>query len=132
MNVGNRFSIRLIDAKLFLRKIEVVFVATGILVPLVYFKLYVPAGLYIVTLLVLHVIFLYTYFTKVSWLRLAQNRVGLGVRILAIGLLIYLLAVLKFHGSFEFVLVSLVSGLVIHASILLALTAEFEFKVTER
>ena len=124
MTSDGRISIKLLDSSLFIKKVSVVFAATGILVPLVYYKLYVPAGLYLSALLALHLVFLYTYFSKVPWTRLMQSKAGFGMRILAIFLLIYLLAVLRFHGSFEFVMANLMAGLVIHTLILFSLMAE--------
>ena len=126
MTISNRLSIRLLDNSLFLKKLVTVFAATLVLVPLVYFKLYVPAGVYISGLLALHLIFLYTYFTKLPWGRLTANKVGFGTRILAIVFFGYLLGVLKFQGSFEIVLINLMAGLVIHTLILFSLMAEFE------
>lgn len=131
MTSTDRISIKLLDSSLFLKKVTVVFAATGILVPLVYYKLYVPAGLYLSALLVLHLIFLYTYFTKVPWTRLMQNKVGFGTRVLAILFFVYLLAVLKFQGSFEFVMANLVAGLAIHTLILFSLMAEVGVSPTE-
>ena len=129
MTSADRITIKLIDSSLFLRKVTVVFIATAILVPLVYYKLYVPAGLYVTSLLVLHLVFLHTYFSKVRWTRLMHNRVGFGTRILAILLFIYLLAVLRFHGSFVFVMANLAAGLLIHTLILASLMAEIGLAV---
>lgn len=129
MTPADRITIKLIDSSLFLRKVTVVFIATAILVPLVYYKLYVPAGLYVTSLLVLHLVFLYTYFSKVRWTHLMHNRVGFGARILAIFLFIYLLAVLRFHGSFVFVTANLAAGLLIHTLILASLMAEISLTV---
>jgi hypothetical protein len=119
-------SVTLLDRPLFIKKIAVVFAATFVLVPLVYFKLFVPAGIYLASLLALHVLFLYIYFSKVDWRRLAQSRTGFAVRILAVALFAYLLAVLKFHGDFAFVMANLFAGLAIHSAILFALMAEIE------
>jgi len=124
MTSADRISIKLFDSALFIKKVAVVFAATGILVPLVYYKLSVPAGLYLSALLGLHLVFLYTYFSKVPWTRLMQNRVGFGTRILAVFFFVYLLAVLRFQGSFGFVMANLAAGLAIHTSILFALMAE--------
>jgi hypothetical protein len=125
---STRISIRLIDSNLFLKKISVVFIATIILVPLVYNKLYIPAGLYLATLLVLHFVFFYTYFSQIAWRHLIEQRVGFAIRLLSLALFIYLLAVLKFHGSFEFVLLNLVAGLAIHTAILFSLMADIRLK----
>lgn len=127
----DRISIIFIDKPLFLKKITVVFVATSILVPFVYFKLYVPATLYIIGLLILHLVFLYTYFFKVAWRQLLQNKLGFALRILAICLFVYLLAVLKFQGSFSFVIANLFAGLAIHTLILFALMAEIRVATTK-
>ncbi len=126
MNITDKLSIRLLDNSLFLKKLVTVFVATLILVPLVYYKLYVPAGLYVTALLALHLVFLYTYFAKLPWARLTSNKVGFGTRILAIVFFGYLLGVLKFQGSFGIVMANLVAGLGIHTLILFSLMAEFE------
>ena len=128
MNITNQLSIRLLDNTLFLKKLVTVFAATLILVPLVYYKLYVPAGIYITALLALHLVFLYTYFTRLPWARLVSNKVGFGSRILALVFFIYLLGVLKFQGSFEAVMTNLVAGLGIHTLILFSLMAEVEKK----
>jgi hypothetical protein len=128
VNITNQLSIRLLDNSLFLKKLVTVFAATLILVPLVYYKLYVPAGLYITALLALHLVFLYTYFTRLPWARLVSNKVGFGSRILALVFFIYLLGVLKFQGNFEVVMTNLVAGLGIHTLILFSLMAEVEKK----
>lgn len=120
---GN-ISVSLIDQRLFLKKVAVVFTATLVLVPLVYFKLFIPAGIYLSALLALHVLFLYIYFTKVDWRSIAQSRTGFAVRILAVALFAYLLAALKFHGEFAFVMANLLAGLAIHTTILFALMAD--------
>ncbi len=126
MNLTDRISIKLLNNSLFLKKLLTVFGATIILVPLVYFKMYVPAGLYITGLLALHLIFLFTYFTKLPWARMLQNRVGFGTRVLAVVFFGYLLGVLRFQGDFAIVMLNLVAGFGIHTMILFSLMAEFK------
>ncbi len=126
MTYADRISIKLMDSSLFLKKIAAVFAATFVLVPLVYYKLDVPAGLYLAALLALHLIFLYAYFARVPWRRLTRHKAGFGMRILAIVFFGYLLDVLKFQGSFEWVMANMAAGLAIHTLILFSLMAEVE------
>lgn len=120
------YTLKLLDTELFVRKLLVVVVATLVLVPLVYYRLYVPALVYIVGLLALHLVFLYTYFSRLPWESLLRTKARFGTRLLAVVFLIYLLAALKFHGSFDVVILNLLAGLAIHTLILAALLTEVQ------
>lgn len=124
MIIADRINVTLTDPALFQKKLLAVGSATLVLVPLVYFKLYVPAWIYLVSLLALHLVFLYTYLAKTPWRKLTAHKAGFALRMLSVVFFGYLLVALKFHGSVAFVLANLVAGLAIHTLILFSLMAE--------
>lgn len=108
---------------LFYKKLATLFVTTVALIPLVQYKLYVPAALYIGALLLLHVFILYIYLTRVDWQQFAVDKKELFVRLSSVGFFIYLLTTLRFEGATTIILLNMAGAFVIHVVIMLFMTA---------
>lgn len=125
MKLAGYAVITLEQPRLFAKKLTALIIGTAILMPLVYFKLYVPAQIYVGILLVLHIYFFYVYLTRVDWRRLWFSRSGFIIRVTGIVFFSYLLTVLQFDGPVTFVLMNIVAATIIHALILLLLMCHF-------
>jgi hypothetical protein len=109
---------KLLNKRLFIQKLTALVVATLVLVPLVHFKLEVPALLYVGSLLVLHIVFLYLYFARTPWRQLLANKPEFGLRLIAVGFFIYILSLIKFEGSSGTIIMRLLIAMVVHGFIL--------------
>lgn len=114
--MSSRF--KLLNKRLFIQKLTALIVATLLLVPLVHFKLDVPALLYVTTLLVLHVVFLYLYFARTPWRQLLTNKTEFSLRLVAVGFFVYILTLIKFEGSSAVIIARLLAAMVVHGFIL--------------
>ena len=113
--------IYLTNRSLFIKKTVTLLLTTLALVPLVHYKLMVPAVVYVAGLLLLHAFFLYLYFSRVPWQEFKKDKKGLTLRIVALTFFIYLLMLIKFEGSTITVLLNLAGAFIIHVFILLFL-----------
>jgi hypothetical protein len=111
------------NAALFYKKLVTLSVATVALIPLIHFKLSVPASLYLSILLALHLYIMYVYFAGVPWRALIQNKKELLIRLAAIGFFVYLLTVLSFVGSPAAILLNLAGAFMLHVIILMLMMA---------
>lgn len=103
-----------------------VVLVTLILGPLVYFKAAVPAFVYILLLLILHLIFLVVYLLHVRWGELLSNKIEFSGRLLAVFVFAYFLAALKFSSSFGLMVLALLGAIGLHSLILLMLMGSIE------
>jgi hypothetical protein len=118
------------DPKLFIRKILTLLAVTVVLVPLIHFKMTMPAAAYIAALLVLHLYILYVYCNHLPWRKLLQNRVGFGLRLSGVVLFAYILTLLHYEGTELIVLASVGAAVAIHTAILLLLMSSANAKDT--
>ena len=107
------------NQELFIKKALTLFIATIVLVPLIHFKLLIPAGIYISGLIFLHLFFIYLYFSKVPWKEIAKNKQALTLRIVGVAFLIYLLTILKFEEQSILLILNVLAAFLIHLLILL-------------
>jgi hypothetical protein len=114
-----KLNIIISNQKLFLKKAATLFMASIALVPLIHYKLYIPATLYIGSLLILHLLFLYMYFMQVPWREIGKNKKALSLRLTSIIFLIYLLTLIKLEGETTVVITRLILVFIIHLLILL-------------
>ena len=106
---------------LFMKKLTVLVVGTFLLIPLVYYKLQVPAMIYVGILVILHILFLYIYAMRTPWKELMQHKAEFAVRVVAVGFFIYLLTLIKFEGDFWTLVRNTVIALLIHIGILIGM-----------
>jgi hypothetical protein len=106
---------------LFIKKFTVLIAGTLLLVPLVYFKLQIPALLYIGGLVILHVVFLYVYFVRTPWKEFMRHKAEFALRVVSVAFLIYLLTLVKFEGDFWILLRNTLIALGIHLCILIGM-----------
>lgn len=116
------------NPRLFYRKVATLTVATIILVPLVHYKLYISAFVYLGGLLILHLYIFYVYCKGVPLRELAANKKELVARVGGIGFFIYLLTVVSFAGSLVSVMINLVAAFMVHIGILLLMMGKLEKK----
>lgn len=109
---------QLTDRKLFVRKLALLVTTTLLLAPLIYYKLNIPAALFIGGLLVLHAAFLYLYFARVPWRRLWQRKGEFVLRVAGVSFFIYLLSLIKFGGSPDLIILKLILATGAHIAIL--------------
>lgn len=121
-----KFKWKLISPELFIKKLALLCLATLLLVPLVYYKLEIPAMSYLVILIVIHLIFLFLYLFKVEWRSLTPNKITFILRLAAVIFFAYILAILKLVGEPLFVLLNLAVAFVVHALILFFLMIKLE------
>lgn len=107
--------------RLFLQKVGAIILGTAILVPLVHFKLLLPAVLYLGALLLLHVYFFTIYLMRVKWHQLRANHTGFATRLLGILLFSYLLTLLHYQGAATILAVNIGLAILLHTLILLFL-----------
>lgn len=117
----NRFRIKLSDPAVFFKKLLLLCLATLALVPLIYYKLSIPAFLYLAFLLVIHIAFLVLYLAKVDWRSLVSNKTSLILRLVGVLFFAFLLMVLKYVGDPIWVLFNIALAFTIHIFILLLL-----------
>ena len=118
--------VEILDRALFVRKTIAVFAASFALVPLLELRSAVPALLYVVGLIVLHVIVLIVYLFRVPVRQLASSWRGVTARVLALAVVFYLLVLLsRFdeEASRAALAAQLFLVAVLHAVVLLLLTA---------
>jgi len=116
-------SYTLTNRRLFIRKITSLCVGTLLFIPLVYYKWETPAYVYAGALLLLHLVFLWLYFSRTPWRQLLQHRAGFTLRSAAVLFCIYLLSLIKFGGSPGIVVMKVLFAFAIHVGILLGLMA---------
>jgi hypothetical protein len=121
MELG-RWRIQILDPKLFIRKVVLLLVFTGGLVPLKYYKIDVALFWYVVVLLILHVYFLFILIWRVQWKQLAQHRRSFALRLVAVAFFIFLLSVLQTGVTFTEFMIFLGASLIVHTFLLLSLT----------
>ena len=85
----------LLDRRLFVRKTATVILATVALIPLASLKSGMPLGLYLGSLVVLHLFVLALYVYRVRFRELDPDWRSLAARVLAIGFVLYLLAAVE-------------------------------------
>lgn len=112
------------NRRLFFHKLTVLIFGTAILVPLVHFKLYVPATAYVAALLILHVAILYLYFARTPWRVLLLHKREFALRISAVVMFAWLLTIVSFEGTLLEVLLNATLALILHVAILLGLMVE--------
>jgi hypothetical protein len=123
---GRRVRIELLDRTLFVRKTISVFAASFVLLPLLEFRSAVPALLYALSLVVLHVIVLIIYLYRVPVRQLASSWRGVAVRVLALAVVLYLLVLLSSFdedASRTTLSLQLFAVAVLHAVVLLLISA---------
>ena len=123
---GRRVGIELLDRTLFVRKTISVFAASFVLLPLLEFRSAVPALLYALGLVVLHVIVLIIYLYRVPVRQLASSWRGVAVRVLALAVVLYLLVLLSSFdedASRTTLALQLFAVAVLHAVVLLLISA---------
>jgi len=113
--------VEVVEPKLFIKKLVIIFSATILLIPLIHYKLLLPAGIYLSFLLALHIIFVIIYFRRVPWRDFRANRTTFILRITAVIFFAYLLAALKYVGSPTAIILNLSAALGIHIIILMCL-----------
>ena len=85
----------LLQPKLFWKKIVLVFIASYALLPLILYKSKLPASIYAIILILIHVGVLIIYCYKVQFNQLDFDRISFGSRILALFVTIWLLTVVS-------------------------------------
>ena len=118
MRIIRQLPFTFLNTRLFIQKLISLVVATGILIPLVHYKLGIPALLYTSGLLALHIFFFYIYFARTPWQRLLAHKGECTVRLAAVGFFIYILTLIKFEGSSAVIIERLLIAMVVHAFIL--------------
>lgn len=119
-----RWQVRILDPRLFARKLALLVIFSAAFVPLKYYEWDTALTIYIVLLLLLHVYFVFVLIWRVQWRHLASHRRSFGLRILAVAFFIFLLTVLETGVTFAQFLVFLGASLVIHTVLLLSLTLD--------
>jgi len=122
--------VRLVDSKLFVRKVVSVFALAFALLPLVELKSDIPALTYVTALLALHVFVVVVYFYRVRFRELDPDWRSLTARLFALGFVIYLLyAFSKFavNASVGELAAQLFVLSVLHAVVLVLLMARIEY-----
>jgi len=117
--------IRILDPKLFLRKLVLLLVFSALFLPLKYFELDKSLEAYIALLLLLHAYFVFVLVHRVRWRILAEDRRSFLLRVLAVGLFVALLARQATGATFAEFVAFLAVSLVIHTGLLLSLTVTF-------
>ena len=125
MNLG-KYRLSLLQRKVFVKKLLLLCLATLLLLPLIYYKLSIPATIYLVALIIIHLVFLFLYLFKVEWRKLTLNKTTFTLRLVAVIFFAYLLAILKFVGDPLFITINITAAFVIHALILLMLMVVIE------
>ena len=110
--------IYLSNPDLFFKKVLTLFLATVLLVPLIQFKLLIPAMAYVGGLIILHLFFFYIYFSNVPWREISKDKKSLILRLVAVLFFIYLLTLLKFQGNSFVILFNISAAFFIHLLIL--------------
>lgn len=123
MHVG-AWRVRILDPRLFARKLIMLLVFSGAFVPLKYYELDTALTWYIVLLLLLHVYFVFVLIWRVRWRQLAEHRRSFALRLIAVAFFVFLLAILEAGVTFAEFLVFLAASLVIHTLLLLSLTVD--------
>ncbi len=115
--------VELADSTLFIQKTVTVFVASFALLPLVGFKSDIPAMLYVVSLVVLHLFVLAIYLYRVRVRELDPDARSVIARLLAVAVVVYLLfAVSSFEeGAPRSTLALQMLGLSVLHTVMLAL-----------
>ena len=124
-----RVRIELLDRTLFVRKTVSVFAASLVLLPLLEFRSALPALLYALGLVVLHVIVLIIYLYRVPVRQLASSWRGVAVRVLALAVVLYLLVLLSSFdedASRTTLGLQLLAVAVLHAVVLLLISARLD------
>lgn len=114
--------LRILDPKLFWRKLVLLLVFSGLFLPLKYYHLDEAFLAYVGFLLLLHVYFVFILIWRVRWRVLFEHRRSFGLRVLAVALFTALLARQEAGASFQEFALFLAISLVIHTGILLSLT----------
>ncbi len=125
------FKVTIDNQTLFRKKVLAVFIGTLVLVPLIQAKQTMPASLYIIGLLAIHITFLIIYLLKIPFKQWASNKRFLLIRLLAIIFFAYLLSLIKFtYGLSTLVIIShLIAALLLHILILLLFMTHFSTKI---
>ncbi len=123
MDVG-AWRVRILDPRLFARKLILLLVFSAAFVPLKYYEWDTALTWYIVLLLLLHVYFVFVLIWRVRWKQLAEHRRSFALRLIAVAFFVFLLAILEAGVTFLEFLVFLVASLVIHTLLLLSLTVD--------
>lgn len=121
---GYRFI--LIDKKLFVRKLVMLLGFSAGIIPLLLYKNYFGAALYVILLLLLHLYFLVVYLWRVRWKELLNNKLGFVIRAAAILFFTYLLSLLRSGEEIASVIVFLCISVSIHIALLLLLMVRVE------
>lgn len=117
--------LRILDPKLFVRKLVLLLVFSALFLPLKYYELDKFLEVYIAFLLVLHVYFVFVLIHRVRWKVLAEDRRSFLLRLVAVALFIALLARQSTGATFAEFVAFLAISLVIHTGLLLTLTVTF-------
>lgn len=115
---------RLLDRKLFMQKLAALVITTALLAPLIYYKLNVPAAVFVGGLLVLHIAVFYLYFGRLPWRRLLKHKGEFVIRAAGVLFFLYLLSLIKFGGNPSLILVKLLLATGVHIAILTAVMLE--------
>jgi len=83
--------LRILDPRLFWRKLVLLLVFSALFLPLKYYELKQPMVAYVVFLLLLHVYFVFILIWRVRWRVLYEHRRSFLLRVLAVALFVYLL-----------------------------------------
>lgn len=113
---------RLLDPRLFWRKILLLAVFFPPFMLLKVYKQDLALLYYNLFLLVLHLYILVVWLWRVRWRVLAENRRAFAVRLFALLVFVVILAILRFDRPFWELVAVVVLSIVIHVGILLSLT----------
>lgn len=117
-NPKRRVVITLHHPRIFWRKVLTVTLALFALQPMLYFKLYIPATLFLAIILAIHLLFLYVYIAQVPWRELlSKKRIFIG-RVLGILIVGYALGLIKNAPSLWVMFVNIIAMTFLHALIL--------------
>ena len=116
--------LRILDPRLFWRKLVLLLVFSALFLPLKYYELKQPMVAYVVFLLLLHVYFVFILIWRVRWRVLYEHRRSFLLRVLAVALFVYLLVLSSRSQSVTFGEFAAFLGvsLLIHTALLLSLT----------
>jgi len=109
------------NSTLFKQKIATLFAVTVALIPLIRYKNQVPAEVFISSMIGLHVAILVLYLWRTNWKAIKASPSSLVTRMTGCAFFIFLLTLVKFEGSFFFLMLSLAAAFVLHVAILLSL-----------
>ena len=108
----------IVHKRLFIQKLSALLVTTVLLAPLIYYKVTVPAALFVSGLLLVHIIFFYVYFSRTPWRILLAHKAEFALRLTAVLFFIYLLSLIHFGGAPLVVITKIMLATAIHAAIL--------------